>query len=60
MMFRKSGMGLLITDTSAHLSSLKAEDLEPLLSSPEERAPSDLRVLTPLSDLQSSSILKFA
>ena len=40
-----------------YLSSLKADDLEPLLSSPEERAPSERNVLTPLSDLLSSSIL---
>jgi len=39
------------------LSSLRALLLDPLLSSPEERAPSLLRVLTPLSDTLSSSIL---
>ena len=40
------------------LSSLRAEDLLPLLSSPEDRAPSDRKVLTPLSERESSSILK--
>ena len=42
----------------SHLSSLSALDREPLLSSPEDRAPSERSVLTPLSDRLSSSILK--
>ena len=40
------------------LSSLMADDLEPLLSSPEDLAPSLRSVLTPLSDRESSSILE--
>ena len=53
-----SGSAVWALGREPDLSSLMADDLEPLLSSPEDLAPSLRSVLTPLSDRESSSILE--
>ena len=56
-LIKASNISLSYSDLSSYLSSLMADDREPDRSSPDDRAPSDRSVLTPLSDRVSSSIL---